>query len=366
MGGALKPQYNPEAEALLKKNVKVTIGELFGGWAKKAEDGATSLLGVGDMIRHAQSVSLGDFNRAIYDEVLGTIGVKMADSMPVGPVALNETRRLISAEYDKLLPQMTAQLDVPFLQTLGKIKRMAPGRLTPAQTDQLDDLIKTHVLRYFDNPTGTALGQTLKEADSILNDTASTFVSRGNAGEKVYGTAVSEVHKAFRELMRRHNPTQQPELRRIDAAWSRLKVLEKTLENPAVQGRGGVFTPKELLSGVKQATRNKRAFARGNAPLQKTAIEGVQTLSPKIGNPGTADRAVITTVLAAPGLLTSAPGTLGAAAVGMGAYTQPGQSLLRFLATQRSPGMLSAGQSFRNVAPYTGMLAAGVGVNIPQ
>jgi len=365
LGRMLKPSLDPAAEALLRNNVKLTIGETFGGWVKRLEDGATSLLGVGDMIRHAKQVSLADFNRAVFDEVLSPVGMKIDDTMPLGNMAFQEVDKILRQQYENILPQLNAQADLPFLRSLGKLQTMARGGLPESTARQFDDIINTHVMRPFKNPTSTGLGESIKEVDSFLGQLNRTYSTSSVGHERQLGNAIGEVQKSIREMLARQNPNASSQLRRIDAAYARFKVLEQTMARQNVQARDGVFTPNDLLAGVK-AKASKNRFAKGRALLQRTAQNASQVIPSVTPNSGTMDRAAISALLVAPGMVVNAPGTMATMGLGMAAYSQPGQNLLRMLSTQRTPGMLQAGQSLIDAAPALGMLSTAGAINVPQ
>lgn len=370
IGGALAPEISPEARDLLKQNVKLTIGETMGGWVKRLEDGATSILGVGDMIRKAKGVSLADFNRAVMDEVVSPLGLKLADTMPLGNVAYETVDDLISKQYHAILPQLTAKADLKFFQEVGKIKQMMRGGLPRGTAQQFDDLLKTHVYRIFKNPTQTAPGQSIKEVDSLLGQMSRGLRKQNNPyDQQQLGNAIIEVQKSIRGLLARTNPDASSALRRVDAAYARKLVLENAMNSTATQARGGLITPADLMRGVKSMAR-KNSFAKGRALLQKTAQNAAKVIPSVTNNSGTADRTLITGMILAPGYITglaSAPGTAATVLGGMAAYTQPGQALLRTLAASRTPGMLNAGKYItQNIAPMTGVLGTGYGLNAPR
>lgn len=128
------------------------------------------------------------------------------------------------------------------------------------------------------------------------------------------------------------------ELRGIDKAFSNLLRIEQA----ASKAPGGVFTASGLRSAVREmdSTGRKSATARGKAPMQDIAEAGVQTLTKRVPDSGTATRGMINT-LAAAGLLGAfpkfAPNPMLLATLGglMAPYTKAGGAAVRTAMTRR-------------------------------
>jgi hypothetical protein len=131
-------------------------------------------------------------------------------------------------------------------------------------------------------------------------------------------------------------------MKAADTAYANLVRVEGASKN-ALQS-GGLFTPGQLGSAVRQADQSvrDRATARGTALMQDLAGAGQSVLGNKVPNSATADRLMLGAGgLGAYALNPAIPaGLLG----GAGLYTSPIQSLLRGAVTARP----QAAQAVRN------------------
>jgi hypothetical protein len=170
IGGAISPTIGAAQQKLLDAGVPLTPGQIKGGNWSKVEDMATSLPGVGNVIRNSQQRALQGYNAATYDKVLEPLGVKFSD-VANGAAAGNDgvaaVKKTISNAYDNTLSQMTFKPDGQFQQGLQSLASMAQS-LPATEQKQFLDTIQRQVAGKINPQTMSMDGQTLKEVQSEL------------------------------------------------------------------------------------------------------------------------------------------------------------------------------------------------------
>ena len=148
------------------------------------------------------------------------------------------------------------------------------------------------------------------------------------------GDALSEAQDALRTLLERSNPQASTELRAINQGWANFKRMQRAASY--VGADDGAFNASQLQSAVKSLDRSKDkgAFARGNALMQDLSDPAKAVMGGKVPNSGTADRALLAGAMAGYFEPTVAAGVLSGSAL----YSPAGQAALRALTTSR-PGM---------------------------
>ena len=99
----LSPKPSEAVQQLMEAGVKLTPGQRLGGVAKRIEDAATSIPGVGDAIRMGQRDAIKSFNRAAIDEALSPVGVKLPSNIESGREAVNFAKTTLGKGYDDVL-----------------------------------------------------------------------------------------------------------------------------------------------------------------------------------------------------------------------------------------------------------------------
>lgn len=333
----LSPQVSQNVRYLRDQGVDLTPGQIAGGMLKKAEDTATSIPVAGSMIDSAKRKSLESFNRAAINRGLGEIGVELPKGM-VGREAIEFSGKKISDAYDQLLPQLTPQVDKPFINQVQMLASKASMELEESKATQFANILREKVGRQF-GPGGQMTGEGFKLADSEIGRLARTFSGSSDGGQKQLGWALQDVQMAMRDMVARSNPALAPELSKINKAFATNLRVERAASSVGAQD--GVFTPAQLTNAVKafDSSGNKKAFARGDALLQDLADAGKSVLPSSVGDSGTAGRAGIMALLTG-GAAYADPMTTGLAAGGIGAaYSKAGlKTIQSLLSAQRSPG----------------------------
>jgi hypothetical protein len=349
-----------QARQLMDAGVTPTPGQILGGGANRIEEAAQSVPLVGDSIKSARGRSVQDFNRAAVDQSLAPIGEKLGADTPLGREAVSEMHDKVSAAYDRLLPQLKVQADQPFVSNMTQLRSMAQG-LTPDMANKFDKTLRDVVVRKF-SPNGSMTGEGYKSVESELGKLSNDYSTSALASERELGGALKQAQAEMRDLLSRSNPQHAEELGRINQAFG------NTLRVEGAAGRigsdQGVFTPAQLLSSVRQMdpSMRKGAFARGEAPMQDLADAGKAVLGNKVPDSGTPFRSMAMAAPALGAMYLANPATAIGVATGglsaMGAYTEPGQSLLASLLASRPSGANDVAALLRRNAPIATTLPA--------
>lgn len=289
---------------LLKEKVPLTIGQRLGGAANTVEEKLMSVPLLGDMISGARSRSTEQINRAAYARALNPVGEKLPDDVALGRDAVSYIGEKLSDKYDDLLPKLTGRADQQFFGDLSNLRNMvqADDIMNPAEKAVFDRIMKNTVENKF-SQAGGVTGESLKVIESELGSRAAKLQA-GDVSQRQLADALKEAQAAIRSMVERSNPSYAESLKNINSGYANLLRVERA----AGAGESGVFTPRQLSTAVKalDSSKNKRAFARGNALMQDLSDAGVAVASNRVPNSGTTDRALL----------------FGLGAAGLGGYSQ--------------------------------------------
>lgn len=356
----ISPSTSPEVQMLMSRGVTPTPGQILGGAWNKTEQKLTSILGLGDAIAGSRNAANREFNRAVYADVLDSIGGKVPAGL--GRDAIEDIHSQISKEYDTLLPSLQFTPDAQLGADLNNIfadfgQRMAPDTAARMQREFRGFLALSR-------QKGTLTGEDFKRLESTLTSTQARLAS-GTAEEKLYGEAVGELLSAMRANLQRSNRglliqvgnqtmDAGERLAAVNLAYAKLKRLERA--GSSVGAESGIFTPAQFLNAVKALDRSndRTAFAQGNALMQDLADAGKNVLGntvPDSGSPGRLAAALQGGIVATnPALVI--PGIAGAVP-----YLGPGRSLAAALLAARPSWAPTAASYVDRAIP--GLVAAG-------
>lgn len=355
VGGAILPQVQKGAKSLYDAGVRPTIGQTLGGTIKRVEDGLASLPVLGDAVKRGQMRSMEQFNIAAVNKALAPIGEKLSKGTPVGREAIEEAGTKLSQAYDDVLPKLTFQADQPFFQQASQLLQDAKAKLPAELFKQLDDVLKFQLGKNLNPNTGRMSGETLKVVESELGRLGRSYGKSAVSSERELGNAFQAMQGYIREALERSNPTYAPVLKNINQGYSKLLRVERAAGS--LGAKDGVFTGAQLTSAVKalDPSRNKRAFARGNAPMQEFAETGKDILGQTVPDSGTPYRMALGA--GAAGYVDPMLG--GAAVAGMAPYTSAGQNIMSHVLMGGAKYRGPVADAARALSPYA---AAGAGV----
>ena len=331
------PVIDAASREMLKRGVPLSLGQTMGGMARNIEDKATSIPIVGQFIKGAQDRATKGFNRAAFDDVLKPVGEKLPMDVSIGRNALEYTGDRLGGRYNTILEKATGKSDDQFVADLLQAVDDAKGKLPEQQFNRFKAIVETQISgKAGGQPARGAEfdGRTLQGINEELGRLSSGYKGDASFDNRELGSALGGVHKAFRDMVARSNPELAPQLRATDAAYAKFKRVQAAASG--VGARDGVFSAPQLQSAVraKDRSKDKGAFGKGRALMQDFSDAAVNVLPSTVPDSGTAGRVAIQ-ALGGLGLYGGydqgyiGPGTAGLLALGAGAYSRPGQALLR-------------------------------------
>lgn len=343
---------NPNLQMLRNAGVRPSIGQTLGGVANTAEEKISDIPYVGDMIRAARYRGVDTFNRSLVDRTLAPIGESLSPRTPTGRPAIAEMHDKISAAYDALLPRLQFQADPTFVNNVSSIPT---AHLLDAQRQQLGNVLREQFRKL--GPNGIASGETFKEIDNKVGQLARNYSNAADPDARNLGEVYQQVQTELRAALTRNNPAFAPQLNNINAAYGASLRVQGAAGSAGA--REGIFTPAQFSASVRSLdpSLRKGAFARGQAPMQEVSDAGRAVLDNTVPNSGTPGRALMAGAVGTAGALASGhiPGgeyalpLLALGAAGAGAYTQPGQAILRGLTSVRPGVAVPAAAAARGV-----------------
>lgn len=347
--GIVAPLVRKGVRSLLDAGVDLTPGQITGGSMKWLEDKATSWPLVGAPIKNAQNRAVKSLNVAAVNKALAPIGASVPAKTEPGRQLIDQAHQLVSNSYNRLLPQLVVRPDPTFVREVSNLQALSRG-LVPDMRTKFDQNLNDVLAKF--TGSGAMSGQTMKNLESDLGQTARQFSHSSVSSEREYGTAIRELVEQLRRVTERTNPQFKGELKAINRSFAQLATIERAAGGVgAVNGQvAGVFSAPQLQSAVRAGdpTARKNAFSRGRALMQDLSDPAREILPSTIPNSGTADRtlpfalaAEVTPHLFGGGMspeTTAAMSSLGLTAAGShAAYSPLGTKFLQQLLA-RKPG----------------------------
>lgn len=368
LGSAISPTVRPGLRRQLDAGVTPSPGQLLGGAFHKAEDATTGIFGIGELTGGSQRRARESFNRGGFQRPLSKVGVELPSEDMTTHRMVEFTQDALSDAYDELIPQLDVRLDQGFQGAFRNLDAMARN-LNADGRGMWDSFIQNEFAPRFNNVPGPAngriTGESYKELESILSKEVRDFRSSPSPHDRRYASALRELQTELREMAARANPDHAERLQNINAAWRELTVLEDAT-NRAKEGSGGVFTPDQLGQASRAAdpSMRRRAAARNQDLFGEYAEDGADLLKQTVGDPGTAQRGLMSALVGAGFLgggiaLKVNPWAVGALAVGAAPYTRVGNRLFTAAMTQRPRGITDPiREGLDAAAPFVGQGAA--------
>lgn len=353
LGGAT---LSPEAQSLIDQGVKLTPGQAVGGTLNSVEQKATSFPFVGEQIAKARANSVKEMNTVLYNQVLSPIGEKA----PVGVTgrdAVEQVGQKISAEYEKVLPQVTFKVDSQLKQDMAPILQQVstmPPDIQNAYHGIMNRTIGSQA------PQGVMSGTAFKDADSVIGREAANFSGSSDAFQRNLGQVLQQTQGALRNSLERTNPD-APALGPINQAWKNFTVLRNA--GARVNTPDTPIMPGQLQAAVKAGDKSvgKGAFAKGNANMQDLSDASMKVLGANVPDSGTAGRGMLGGFLAGGGIAKMiAHPAATTAALGTGALygTNLGRQAMLKTIVARPDWLRAFGNNTSLLAPSLGAGAA--------
>lgn len=345
---------NPDVALLKSKGVNPTIGQTLGGWANTTEQKATSMFGVGDSIRTAREGARNQFNKAVLNDVVESVGGKVDD---IGTAGVKQAGDIASGFYDDALKGLKGvTLDQTGKAQLSNLQAMS-ANLPDTTRNQFNRILKNTVMQRM-SPNQGMTAETFKQVESELGQRAATYGKSALASERELGDALLETQRILREQAARQNPVYADGLKKANQAWAKLVRVEGAAKASAVSD--GVFTPGQYLGSIKANSKAVRGrdFSRGTALGQEFGAAGQRVLGNTYPDSGTAGRMI--PMLQGAGAVANPALTLGGTAAGMAAYTPAVQRALVNAVSRRGASSPFTAEEIRRLAPVLNPLAIGL------
>jgi hypothetical protein len=355
----IRPNTSPEVTALLNENVTPTPGQILGGGFKRAEDAATSIPVLGDLIKNSQRRAAQDLNNAAINRALSPIGDALPDGVK-GRDAIDYVGTKLGNAYDTVLGKIGAVVpDQKFATDLASLTNLTQN-LPQQSSDQFSRIVKNEVLDRINNGAFTSEG--LKAAESNLGSIARGYAKSPDYDTRQLGTAIQEAQATIRQMVQRTNPNEAATLQAINHGYANFLRVQRAASSLGAEG--GEFTPAQLQNAVKalDSSRNKGAFARGDALMQDLSEAGKNVLGNSVPDSGTplrhAVQAGVAGIAGHSMLPAAAAGAIVPAAGGLALasapYTELGQKLAAALLAKRPNFATPLAGAIRSGAPIVG------------
>lgn len=346
IGKTLAPAVKPIIKRLTDKGMKMTPGQiggqggLLGRVIKGLEDRAAGFPVVGELVNSGRRESVEMLNRVAIDEALAPIGAKLPDDVATGFDAVAWGQKAYSDAYDEALTPLRAQVDPPLAQELNATKQLAT-QLPDAQRQAFDSIVAQDIAPFWP-ANGVISG---KEIQSIKQgiDRQLANVKSGSPADKLLEKPLQKLREDFLDFAKRSDPERAAQYAKADEAFALFTIIE----NAASKGKGGVFSPEQFRSAVRQGDRSarKKATAAGEARLQGLSDDASQVLPSSVPDSGTAGRVALAATplvaLGAGGGAGYADGSLATGAITTAAlalpFTRAGRGIAQVALTGNRP-----------------------------
>ena len=324
-GRVISPKVSAAVKGLLGEGITPTPGQILGGIPARMEEKLTSIPFTGELIRSGQQRAANDLNRAAIDRSLAPIGESLPKGL-LGRDAISYAGNRLSQAYDDVLNKVGAvPVDQQFGQSLTSLSGLTKN-LPKDIGEQFDRILKNEIVDRVD-ANGIMTSEGLKAAESNLGQVAKAYLRNADYDKRQLGSAILEAQSSLRQMLERQAPQYAAELKAVNAGWANL--LRPQQAAASLGAEDGIFSAAQLQNAVKalDPSKNKRAFARGDALMQDLSDPAKSVLGSKVPDSGTAGRLMSAGPI---GLLSA----LATSPLGL-IYSPMGQRAVAGLLTQR-------------------------------
>jgi len=293
----IAPKVTEGAKELLKKGVDLTAGQatkgsgLIGNMLDRIEQSAAgTVFGIGDSIKGALQRSQTGFNRAIANDALNPINVKIPKNL--------EGRDIISFGNKALRTNYKKVLDKTKINDIGNLTQEV-NTIVQSTSDDLKKKVSAKVQDIIFKKTtdGKLSGQGIKGIQENLRKTIDRFKT-GSPDDREIADILQDVRSVFVKEIIDQNPTQGKKLLAVDKAYGDFRVVAQASTRRKTSD--GKFTPGDILQESAKG-KGRRRFEEGTARMQRMGQVGQDVIGSTVPDSGTASR------LITGGLLTANP-----------------------------------------------------------
>lgn len=333
LGNVVGPWLSPVAERLHRLGVRLTPGEMIGGYAKRAEDAATSAPFAGHMVRNRQAEGTESINRTAYDQALAPVtetapAVHIHPDTETGHEAMQEMADLLGQRFQTVVPQMSAHFDQPLANEIRRISGSLPQTIRP----EYADAFRRHMQDLLDLNTGMFSGEALQTAfQGLRREARNIRASRPTAYESRLADALTQTQHALETAAGRVTPAAvMDDFNRLNSAYANFTVLRDAAGRTGSDM--GIFNPANLHASVRQADRSagKGAMSRGTARMQDVSGPAKSVMTRRVSDSGTPERTALIAAILTPTLALKAVPALGGLAA---LYSRTGNRAFQRLGT---------------------------------
>lgn len=337
---------NTKLQMLLGQGATPTIGQALGGRVNAMEEKLSSLPVMGDMINVARQKAAQSIEPIAFNRALSKVGEKLPAGMS-GRDAISHTENVLKQKYDEVLNRIGAIIpDEKFSANVANLEGMVNGLKMPQEAKDKFAFVLDKVKSSIDE-NGVITSDAYKALESALGSDARALAGEQSIYSNKIAPAVSQIKAELSDMLQRQAGSAAKELKDVNSGWANFKILQKAASG--VGAEEGRFTPAQLQSAVKAAdkSKDKSAFARGNALMQDLSEAAKTVMTNKVPNSFTADRALLDAGAMMLGHAVNPvipAGLLGGAAL----YSAPVQRALVSLAAKRGESAPVVAQAVRN------------------
>ena len=273
------PKTTELAKKLMKKDVRLTTGQAFGGESnitgnviQNIEQSTSSLVGVGSPIQTARINALSDFNRAVIKESNVSLGVDGVNTLRASIIQNVRNANTSKSNKSKVVKEITNLIN-------GKIEN------------------------------GEISGLAFKELQRDLSQLSASYkISQG--GDIFLARIIDNAKKNAGDILQVFNPNSN--LKNLDLSKVGMSAIQNAVKK--ADKTQGIFSTGQFLSALKQNDRSigKKMTARGEGFLKDTGDLANQIMGNYLPDSGTANRLITGNISVDPiKALAYAPATIG-------------------------------------------------------
>jgi len=315
IGSKVLPKITDKAKKLQDRGVRLTLGQqiggeggtIFGNLLENVEKMATSIPAVGQSVAKRRVESIMDFNRVALNEAVEPIGLNIPKNLSARE-AFEFVDDAVSKFYDDVIGKLS----------INNTKNLEEKILRSLVNSDLDETTQNVLLKQMEKKifskikNGKLDGKTIKNLETELGRLERSYLPKGGFEGEI-GIEYGKIKKVLlNELAEQNNGA--VDLQKINKAYSNLIPIKEAISTAIA--REGVFTPAQLLRGIKKTDKSKykRKSSRGGQPLQSTSELANEVIGNAFPDSGTASRIITGNIVTdateaipfiAPGLLSS-------------------------------------------------------------
>ena len=316
------PKTTELAKKLMKKDVRLTTGQAFGGESnitgnviQNIEQSTSSLVGVGSPIQTARINALSDFNRAVIKEslepVTGVLDKKGFNNLIQKNLKGNElfarADDILTNAYNKELANVSLGVDGVNTLRASIIQNVRNANTSKSNKSKVVKEITNLINGKIEN--GEISGLAFKELQRDLSQLSASYkISQG--GDIFLARIIDNAKKNAGDILQVFNPNSN--LKNLDLSKVGMSAIQNAVKK--ADKTQGIFSTGQFLSALKQNDRSigKKMTARGEGFLKDTGDLANQIMGNYLPDSGTANRLITGNISVDPiKALAYAPATIG-------------------------------------------------------